>query len=159
MKRLLFIIMLVVSSSSFSQQYKTALGFKGGYPNFGSINVKHFFNSPNAIEASLGGGRYHLWMQGLYERNYAIPKADGLDFYWGLGADLGFWTNNYHYYDKKHNKYYNGVWGGIDAVVGLEYTFPSIPFNIALDMGPTIRLFPYVGFGYNGGLALRYAFI
>lgn len=159
MKGIILIFSFVFFGYSFGQNYNTALGFKGGYPTWGALNVKHFFGgSSNAIEGSLGLGYRYFWVQGMYERNYAISAAPGLDFYWGLGADIGFWTNGYQYYHPKKDRYYGGVWGGLDAVVGLEYTFEQIPLNLALDFGPTIRLFPYLGGGYNGGFAIRYAF-
>ncbi len=144
--------------TSYSQNYNTAIGIKGGYPTWGALNVKHFFGgSSNAIEASLGLGNRFLWVQGMYERNYAIGAVPGLDWYWGLGADVGFWTGNYQYYHPRKEKYYGGAWGGLDAVIGLEYTFEAIPLNLAIDFGPTLRLFPYLGGGYNGGFAIRYA--
>jgi hypothetical protein len=157
MKKVLFILALISINYSFGQQYKTAIGIKGGY-NFSSgasLNLKHFLGGSSAIEVSVGGGPHHLWLQGLYERNQALSK--GFEWYWGLGGDLGFWSNGYKYYSKKYDHYYSGVWGGFDGVLGIEYTFQEIPLNLALDMGPTIRLFPYVGFGWAGGFALRFA--
>lgn len=155
MRKHLFILAMLCSTISFGQQYSTAIGIKGGYPGYGSLNLKHFLGGSNAIEASVGGGAHHVWLQGLYERNAALEG--GLDWYWGLGADLGFWSNGYSYYHKKSDRYYSGAWGGLDAVIGMEYTFEEVPINIAADLGPTIRLFPYVGFGWGGAVALRYA--
>jgi hypothetical protein len=92
----------------------------------------------------------------LYEREQ--PLTSDFDWYWGLGGDLGFWNSGNYYYNQNNGKYYTGAWGGFDVVFGVEYTFEEVPVNIALDFGPSIRLFPYVGFTGNGGLALRYAF-
>lgn len=156
MKRRLLYLALVLTFSSFGQQYHTAIGIKGGFPGFGSLNVKHFFGGSSALEASLGGGARHIWLQGLYERNNALNQ--GFEWYYGFGADLGFWTNGSGYYNANNNKTYTGAWGGLDGVLGLEYTFEEIPLNLALDLGPSIRLFPYVGLTWNGGLAVRYAF-
>ncbi len=71
----------------------------------------------------------------------------GLDWYWGLGADVGFWSNGYRYRndrydDDYYNDNHNGTWGGIDGVIGLEYTFAEVPINLAFDINPTIRVFP-----------------
>jgi hypothetical protein len=157
MKKLILAVFVSLATCSFGQQYSTAIGLKGGY-NFNggaSLNLKHFLGGSSAVEASLGGGSHHLWLQGLYEKNSAL--SDGFEWYWGIGGDLGFWTNGYSYYSKKNDHYYSGVWGGLDGVLGIEYTFKEFPLNLALDMGPTVRLFPYVGFGWSGGFAARFA--
>jgi hypothetical protein len=85
-KSLAIIVMCVVTTFSFSQNYKTAIGIKGGYPGFGSLNGKHFLNSKTAIEGSIGGGSSTLWLQGLYELNFSLE--DGLNWYAGGGAIL-----------------------------------------------------------------------
>jgi hypothetical protein len=43
------------------------------------------------------------------------------------------------------------------ALLGIEYTFNNIPLNLALDSGPIVQVLPQVGFGWGGGLAVRYA--
>lgn len=156
MKRNLLILTasLLLSGFAFNQNYNTALGFKGGFPGFGALNVKHMLGGKSAIEASLGGGRNHLWLQGLYEINNDL--GSGFDWYYGIGADLGFWTGHDYYYHY-NDRYYNGAYGGIDGVIGIEYTFSEIPLNLALDAVPTIRVFPYVGFNFYGNFAIRFA--
>jgi hypothetical protein len=41
--------------------------------------------------------------------------------------------------------------------LGIEYTFNNIPLNLALDSGPIVQVLPQIGFGWGGGLAVRYA--
>lgn len=157
MKTLILLIGLSLSTICLGQDYKTALGIKGGYffTGSGAISLKHFMSTFDAVEVNLGAGRNHLWVQALYERNQSFAGAEGLDWYWGVGGDLGVWsTERYPYRDV----YYTGAWGGFDALIGLEYTVPSLPLNFALDAGPSIRLFPYVGVGVSSALAVRYAF-
>ncbi|HLP54966.1 MAG TPA: hypothetical protein VK151_08050 [Fluviicola sp.] len=150
-----FIFALALFSTAVGQQYKTAIGVKGGFPYYGSLNLKHFFGA-SAGEFRLGGGRNTFFFQALYERNYALGQ--GFDWYWGVGGHLGFW--NYgngkgHYH---HDHYYNsGSWGGLDGVLGIEYTFTEIPLNIALDAGPSFRLFPYTEVYFGGAIAARFA--
>lgn len=144
---------LLLSGFAFNQNYRTALGFKGGFPGFGAFNVKHSLGGNSAIEGSIGGGRNHLWLQGLYEINKDL--GSGFNWYYGVGADIGFWTNDYYY--RHDNRDYNGAYGGLDGVIGLEYTFEEIPLNLAIDAVPTIRLFPYVGFNFYGNFAIRFA--
>lgn len=95
-----------------------------------------------------------MWLQGLYEINNDL--GSGFDWYYGIGADLGFWTGH-DYYHHYHDRYYNGAYGGVDGVIGIEYTFSEIPLNLALDAVPTIRVFPYVGFNFYGNFAIRFA--
>ena len=107
-------------------------------------------------------------MQGLYEINN--PIQDGFSFYYGGGLDLGIWTyaNNYYgpgYYghdfdddDFYFGHRYNGhrAFGGLDGVIGLEYTFAKIPLNLAVDASPVLRLFPRVGFALYANIAARF---
>jgi hypothetical protein len=150
---LLLALSLGMISTSFGQQYNTAIGLKGGFPGYGALSLKHFFGQ-GAIEVNLGGGSRHLWIQGLYEQNYGIQE--GLEWYWGLGADVAFWNNDYHWHYNDHY-YHGGSRGSLDAVVGLEYTFAQVPINLAIDAGPQVRVWPYVGVGFGGALALRFA--
>lgn len=142
---------------SYGQQYKTAIGIKGGFPYYGSLDLKHYFGSA-AGEFRLGGGRYDFFLQGLYERNYALGGEAGLEWYWGVGGHLGFWNYGHHQGWHHNDKYYdNGVYGGIDAVIGIEYTFQEFPLNLALDCGPAINLFPFVRGYFGGAIAARFA--
>lgn len=155
MKKILKLAILLAFTTSFAnaQQYNTAIGVKGGFPGFGTLSIKHFFASPSAFEINLGGGSHSLFVQALYERNSGI--SDGFDWYWGLGGHVGFWSRGYNY--RYNDEYYTGSYGAVDGVLGLEYTFSEIPLNLAVDAGPSMRLFPYVGFGFGGAIALRFA--
>lgn len=159
MKSFLIILSFVFFGYSFGQSYNTALGGKFGYPTWAAFNVKHFFGgSPHAIDASIGAGFNYVWLQGMYHHNYQIGSISGFEWFWGVGIDLGIWVNGYRYYHPHKDKYYGGAWGGIDAVGGVEYTFEKIPLNLAVEAGPTVRLFPYVRPGFNSAISVRYAF-
>ncbi len=166
-KRLLITTLcLLIASYGFNQDYKTALGIKGGFPGVGAFNIKHHLSGKSALEGSIGGGANLLWFQGLYEINN--PIENGFNFYYGGGFDLGIWTyrNNYYgpgYYNH-HNDFYLGhryhghrAFGGLDGVIGLEYTFEKIPLNLAVDASPVLRLFPNVGFALYANVAARFA--
>lgn len=141
--------------TSFGQQYKTAIGIKGGFPYYGSLDIKHYFGKA-AGEFRLGGGHHDFFLQGLYEKNYDL--GSGFEWYWGVGAHLGFWNynnNNGFYHEGKY--YDSGSYGGLDAVLGLEYTFTEIPLNIAVDAGPAVNIFPYVNGYFGAAIAARFA--
>ncbi len=152
MKKILILLAFVgVSTFSYSQNYKTAIGIKGGYPGYGSLNGKHFLNTKTAIEGSIGGGSNMLWFQGLYELNFSLQ--DGLSWYAGGGANVGF----YSYKNPFNNERTSNMILGLNGIVGIEYTFEELPLNVALDTGPNLRLINSLGFGWGAGLAVRYA--
>jgi hypothetical protein len=135
-----------------SQSYTTAAGIKF-YP--GAISIKHFVNEKNAIEG-LGyfwdrGGR----ITGLFEIHGDINGADGLKWYIGPGAHIGFY-NAWVYNNKNYNR---GTYFGIDGVLGLDYKIKNAPLNISLDWQPSFEFGYGPGFTGNwGGLGIRYVF-
>ncbi len=130
-----------------SQEYKTALGVKF-YP--GAVSLKHFIK-PNAALEGLG----YFWnrgarITGLYEFHGDINGAEGLKWYVGPGAHVGFYNN----------KYGGGSSFGVDGVLGLDYKFKGAPINVSVDWQPSFEFNgAYDGFSGNwGGLAIRYVF-
>lgn len=147
MKKTLFLTVILISTFTFSQSYKTAIGLKGGYPGFGSLNAKHYLNGSHAIEASVGGNANFLWLQGIYEVNKSLP-TDGMNWYLGIGPSIGIANTN--------NNTTNGLYLMGTGLIGIEYTFQDLPINISLDTGPSIQIIPNIGFEWGGGLAVRY---
>ena len=72
----------------------------------------------------------------------------------GAGGALGSYANGYRY----RNDPYTGFHLGARAVLGLEYTIPSVPLNFAIHTGPYIGLVNSYGFGWHGSFAIRFAF-
>ena len=146
MKTIFTVLILLLASSSFSQNYKMALGFKGGYPGYGTLNAKKSISNSDYLEASIGGfGRYPynvgFNVQIDYERMQALEE--GFSFYYGGGVLLGLTSSFVHLAPK--------------ALLGLEYNFEDLPLNISIDTGPYLFVSPNIGFIWGGGLALRYA--
>ncbi len=155
MRRIVLIAMLAMVSVSWGQNYKTAIGIKGGWPYYGSLDLKHNFGNAYG-EFRVGGYAYDLWLQGLFEKNY--PIDGGLEWYWGVGGHVGFW--NYgpgagHWY--KDHYYDDGAYLGLDGVIGLEYTFDAAPINIAIDAGPSFNGYPYSWLRWGSAIAVRFA--
>jgi hypothetical protein len=161
MKKVLFFCLLIVCfSSSYSQSnYQTALGVKF-YP--GAITVKHFVQENAAVEGLAYFWYYGMRITGLYEFHKDINGVDGLQWYVGPGAHVGFWNN--HWKDSYNNYYnthpYSGAYLGIDGVLGLDYKISTAPINLSLDWQPAFNFGrgpAYYGF-YSGfgGLAIRY---
>jgi opacity protein-like surface antigen len=146
MKTSFTVLILFLTTSFFSQNYKMALGFKGGYPGYGSLNAKKSISNSDYLEASIGGfGRYPynvgFNVQIDYERMQALEE--GFSFYYGGGVLLGLTSSIFHLAPK--------------ALLGLEYNFEDLPLNISIDTGPYFFISPKIGFIWGGGLALRYA--
>jgi len=150
--KFLFLSVFVFSFSVFfgqNQSYKTVLGIKGGFPGYGSVNLKHNLKGAKFIELSMGGlGRRNdgngFYILGDFEINN--PLKDGFLWYYGAGALVGFSSNSLNSY----------LHCAPNAVVGLEYVFDDLPLNISIETGPYLFISPRVAFDWGGGIALRY---
>jgi len=157
-KAALLLVLSMVGSSAFGQQYKTAIGIKGDWSSLNAdmaqFSFKHFYSGPNAIEVNLGAGRRYLWLEGMYLFHH--PLKSDFDWYAGGGLDFGYWNTNYD--GRYDNATRSGFWSGVTGVFGIEYTCGFIPLNFALDAGPTVRALPDFEVGLKIGFAARYAF-
>lgn len=160
MKKSIFILSLLFTTISFSQNYSTAIGIKSGYPGHGSVNFKKFMGSDFAIDVLAGtnfnSSSNYLWAQCLFEKNKNIVNTSGFNWYYGAGPSVGFWRSG-GYYHKKNDKTYSGLWISAEAVIGIEYTASSIPLNIGLEAGPSLNVVPYIRFNGVGNVFIRYA--
>lgn len=156
MKKFLFIpvfsLLMVINLNA--QDYKTSLGLRAGVPV--GVTLKHFLSSTNAFEGILASRWSGLVITGLYETEHPTGQYPGLNWYWGVGAHLGTWSEGYN---PELNSTYSGLVIGVDGVIGLEYTFDQIPLNLSLDLLPSLNLLGYTGWGgINGALSIRYVF-
>lgn len=139
------------SKSPNSSSYKTALGVKVW--DGAGVTLKHFFEGNNAGEFIAYFWNRGFRFTGLYEIHGNFADASGLKWYVGPGAHVGF----YDYYNN-HNDHVDGVFIGIDGVLGLDYKFNGAPINISIDWQPSFEFGEYVGFAHWGGLGIRYTF-
>ena len=156
MKRtfLLLLSVALISLSLNGQDYKTSLGLRAGYPY--GVTIKHFLNKTNALEGILASKWGGFVITALYENEHWTGQYPGLNWFWGVGAHVGFWDEGRN---PTVNETYVGAVIGADAILGLEYTFDEIPLNLSLDLLPTLNLFGSTGWGgINGGLSIRYVF-
>jgi hypothetical protein len=115
--------------------------------------IQTFFSGNNAGEFIGYFWNRGFRLTGLYEIHGDFADAQGLKWYVGPGAHLGF----YDYYDH-HNNHIDGTYIGIDGVLGLDYKFNGAPINISIDWQPSFEFGDYVGFSHYGGLGIRYTF-
>ena len=106
----------------------------------------------HAIEALLTFRWGGPIVTGMYERYYHIGETD-LIWYFGGGPHLGY--NRRSEDNADENKLFINV--GIDVIAGIEYIFPTIPFNVSLDFKPSLSLTATNGAtGEVFGLSVRY---
>ncbi len=139
-----------------AQNFNSAIGARFGYPL--SITYKQFINESAAFEVFGGtrgntGSFGYRWfsVSGAYQIHKPIESIEGLDYYYGAGASVYFWTFDFDTDSAKTSF-------GLQGYLGLSYTFDDKPINVSLDWVPTFFLNGYgdsFGAGY-GSLAVRY---
>lgn len=156
MKKGILVIVLCIGLLSIihAQDYSTGIGLRGGLSN--GITVKHFLGDKLAVEGLLMTRWSGFEITGLGEFHARAFDVDRLNWYYGLGAHIGFWSGS------------NTSWGnpgtsytviGIDGILGLEYNFSEIPINLSIDWKPAINLVGYSKFWPDGGaFSIRYIF-
>lgn len=157
MKKQIFIIAIfaiVITGQVKAQEYINAIGLRGGLAQ--GITFKHFLSTQDAAEGILAVRWGGFFVTGLYERHLPAFDTDGLYFYYGGGAHIGFWDNvSSGWFDDGIS--YTVI--GIDGILGLEYVFNEIPFNIGVDWKPAFNLIGVTNFwGSNMALSLRFMF-
>jgi len=158
MKKLITIILIsfFFTTISFSQNYNTGIGLRGGFSN--GLTIKHFLSTNRAFEGIVSTRWRGLELTGLYEIQNQFRGAERLNWYIGFGGHIGFWNGDYtHSYWGEPSTDYTVV--GIDGILGIEYNFEEIPLNIGIDWKPELNLIGYTGFWADGGaISIRYIF-
>jgi hypothetical protein len=153
---IIIVIFLFLSVTLNAQDYKTSLGLRAGFPY--GLTIKHFLSKTNAVEGVLAINWGGFVATALLENEHWTGHYPGLNWYWGLGAHIGFWDAGANRYLNNTN-YSGGSVIGADGIFGIEYTFDEIPLNLSLDVLPSINLIGYTGWGgINGALSIRYVF-
>lgn len=139
-----------------AQDYKTGIGFRGGFAN--GITIKHFVSSKTAFEGIISSRWRGLELTGLYEFHGQAFDTERLKWFVGFGGHLGFWNGeNTHKYWGERGTSYAVI--GIDGILGLEYSFREVPINIGLDWKPAFNFYGHSGIWADGGaLSIRYIF-
>jgi hypothetical protein len=149
---LCFIISIFSVSNLKAQSYKTALGIrlssKDAVQN-NSVSFKHFLNEKTAIEALLTFDK-NVAIGALVEFHKPVNSAEGLLWFYGGGAYLGFDSDDT---DPDRNLM------GFQGIVGLDYKFPNLPINLAIDWKPELNIIDNINFEPAAiGFTIRFAF-
>lgn len=156
MKKLLPVLLaaLFLGFNSYAQDYNTGIGLRGGWGT--GLTIKHFLGGNKAVEGIFDSQWRGFRVTGLYEVHNQAFGVDRLNWYYGVGAHIGFWNGD-HYRDYNNDRNYTVI--GVDGILGLEYNFKEIPFNIGIDWKPMIDLGGSSGFyGDGGAISIRYIF-
>jgi hypothetical protein len=153
---LILVFVLWGSSAAFAQDYKTAVGVRGGFPT--AVTVKHFIGQSSALEGLVSGYRGGFEFTGLYEKHVNAFDVPYLNWYYGAGAHIGVFDNEIarpgYYFDGRGR----GFTVGVDGILGLEYTLTEIPFVIGIDMKPAFDFASNPGLWFGGGVSFRFYF-
>jgi len=164
--RISIAFLMMISLQSKAETYETALGLRlSGFSS--GISLKHFTNPTGAVEGILSFGRHSLLVTGLYESHKPFPNAEGLSWFYGGGAHIGFINSDYGYYyfyEHRHkhdvpiDDYYATFLLGADFIIGLDYKFTGAPVNLSLDVKPFVDIIPgFYGY-WEGALSVRFTF-
>ncbi len=149
----------------FSQSENTSIGLRGG--GVSGFSVKMVDYDLRAFELVFGYQKGGARLLGMIEKFVPIKedRIAGLFIISGVGAHSGYISfneesyktvNGVRYYSYK--KTYAPVIGA-DLMIGIEYHFESVPFNISLDYKPYMEFFGEKTFKidfWDIGFSLRY---
>lgn len=166
MKKLFTIYLILIGTFAFSQSESTSIGLRvGGISGFTVKMVD--YNALKAFELVVGyqnnGARFLGMLQNF--RPIKEDRIANLYVISGVGAHAGYIS-----YDENSYKIVNGIQYysyrkeytpiiGIDLMIGIEYHFESVPFNISMDYKPYMEFFGEKTFKidfWDIGFSVRY---
>ncbi len=149
----LFFALFLGYFSANAQAYENAIGLRGGFHS--GITFKHFIDDNKALEAIVDSRWRGFEVVGLLEFQNEITDVEGISWYYGFGAHIGFYDDKYVGWGESTS--YMVI--GPDGILGIEYAIPSIPIAISLDWKPSFNLIGYSHFyGDEGAFSIRYTF-
>jgi hypothetical protein len=151
----LLLLLLGATKMMHAQDYKTAVGVRGGFYN--GLSGKHYLNNKFAVEGLLTTRWYGFMATGFLQLSKPT-KIERLRSYAGLGAHVSSWNSAYYY--SYNSPYFNNgrfLTFGADAILGIEYTTEFLPLNFALDVHPLTDFTEYgMNFYFDIGLSIRW---
>lgn len=123
-----------LSSAMAQKNFNNALGLRFGLPT--GITFKGSVSKTDALEGILHFNEHYLGLTGLYERHGKLGSIPEISVFYGAGAGISAYNRNNNNYN--HNG--TNISLGLDVIIGIDYTFESIPINLSLDLKPSIIL-------------------
>jgi hypothetical protein len=160
-------LLLMVNQAGGQDVYKKQAGFRFG--NTTGFTYKLIKEDYFAFEGILGFRNHGAQLYVLFENRRPVffNKLENMYLYFGGGLHAGFvkWSDYpydddpYYYYDDHYN--HAGPAFGLDGVIGMEYSFSSVPITLAADFKPFVELYGPFLFRANFwdfGFHVRYNF-
>ena len=157
-----------ITVSLYAQElYQNSAGLRAGHTS--GLTYKKFFEDDEAIEV-MASGRRGMQITLTYQKYFPLEFSfnEGFYAYYGWGGHVG--VEQYGRLDKvlvsenpptfayERKSYYTM---GIDAYLGVEYRWLSVPMTISFDVKP---YFNYIGMRYgrakfwDSALSFKYVF-
>ncbi len=139
MRRTLITVVFIFSMyllAHAQSDYKLSVGARTGLAN--GITLKTFVTEPTSLEFLLTTRWQVYKFTALFERNQDVFGTELFNFYYGLGGHVGYWEGSEDHPLFDDAEAHTII--GIDGIIGLEYTFEPIPFNLSLDWKPAFNI-------------------
>ncbi len=167
MKRLIVLILLVSTLSTFGQERKHSIGFRGG-PTWG-FTYDYLQNEHSGFSWLLSFRQKGMQITGLlkFYRPAFERVTDRFWWYFGVGGHVGYnkWKV-YYTYDQGPYTFFTEVNRyapvmGLDGLFGLEFRMDILPICISVELMPYFELFGkdfYKISFFDFGFGIKYAF-
>ncbi len=146
------LIACLAFTQSNAQGYKTGLGVRlstGGPAVNNSVSFKYFMNERAALEGLFTFSDKPA-IGALIEFHTPVASTEGLQWFYGGGAYLGFESNK-----DAANRQLMGAQG----IIGMDYKFPNLPLNLQLDWKPELNIIDNINFEPAAiGFTMRFTF-
>jgi len=130
------------------------LGIIIGEPT--GISAKYALGRSHMLHGALTfslGDKNSIYLHGDYLwRNHGLISAEDLAVYYGLGAKVKLDGENRNKGKPSSTKL------ALRVPVGMNYVFPSAPFDLFAEIIPILNLFPNVDIGVKIAIGGRYLF-
>jgi len=147
--QLIFILFFPIESKSY-----WGLGIIIGEPT--GISSKYVLGNSNMLHGALSfslGDKNSIYLHGDYLwRNFGIIAAADLAVYYGLGAKIKLSGENKRKGTGSSTKL------ALRVPIGMNYVFPSAPFDIFAEIIPIVNLVPNIDIGVKIAIGGRYLF-
>jgi len=148
-------LMGLLCSPAKGQTYDQGIGLRGGVTS--GITYKNFVGESAALDLIVGFQYDGLQVHGLYEIHTQAFGQKGLNWYYGVGGHVGFYSDDY---DPPYDDYDHGSEPvfGVDGILGIEYKIQEIPFTIGVDIKPFLEFTDPGLYFWDAGLTVRFTF-
>ena len=150
------IILAGMLGLSFASNGQNLIGVRGGW--FSGITFQHYLDDSKALEFIAQGSPNLINFTALYQAHQDFSDVQNMKWYYGAGGHFG----SFRY--RRDNPFFGDRYTedaaiiGVDGIIGLEYFFDEIPFQVSVDYKPMLNLTGGGWIYHDAALALRFVF-